>query len=274
MTMDTSGQFGIGTTSPSAQLDVVGDTELNGDCTITGDISAVNACLTNVTTSGRLNALGYVVAGIGSGGVALTDNDGYGNANVTFNHTAGTPEKTGRAGRIEVNCDGSGSTEAYMDFELKSVSEGVTGNLTSIMRLQENSGMTMYKDATFDGDLTVDTDTLYVDSTNDRVGINESSPVRALDVLGPVVFTDSNGRYLNFGQSTAGGLHHFDYYSGDTQTNPFYINYYSGEDTIINGNGGSVRLGGTGTTSDKLRVQGDATIDDRLSVTTLVGTNA
>ena len=274
MTMDPNGQFGIGTLTPSAQLDVVGDTELNGDCTITGDISAVNACLTDVTASSRLNAVGYVIAGLGSGGVALTHNDGYGNANLTFNHTAGTPEQTGRAGRIEVNTDGSGATEAYMDFELKSVSDGVTGSLNSIMRLQENSGMTVYKNATFNGDLTVDTDTLYVDSTNDRVGINESSPVRALDVVGTALITDSNGRYLNIGQGTTTGLHHFDYYSGATQTNPFYINYYSGEDTIINGNGGSVRLGGTGTTSDKLRVQGDATVDDTLTVTTLSGTNA
>ena len=30
---------------------------------------------------------------MGSGGVALTINDGYGNANVTFNHLAGTPEQ-------------------------------------------------------------------------------------------------------------------------------------------------------------------------------------
>ena len=37
-------------------------------------------------------------------------------------------------------------------------------------------------DGTFTGDLTVDTDTLYVDSTNNRVGIGTSSPTRNLHV--------------------------------------------------------------------------------------------
>ena len=39
---------------------------------------------------------------------------------------------------------------------------------------------------TFSGDLTVDTDTLYVDSTNNQVGIGTSSPSYALDVDGQI----------------------------------------------------------------------------------------
>lgn len=39
---------------------------------------------------------------------------------------------------------------------------------------------------TFSGDLTVDTNTLYVDSTNNRVGVGTSSPATALDVTGTV----------------------------------------------------------------------------------------
>ena len=41
------------------------------------------------------------------------------------------------------------------------------------------------------GDLTVDTDTLIVNSTTDRVGINKAVPTVALDVVGDVVITDS-----------------------------------------------------------------------------------
>ena len=41
------------------------------------------------------------------GGVALTINDGYGNANVTFNHLGGVPEQVGNALRIETNTDGT-----------------------------------------------------------------------------------------------------------------------------------------------------------------------
>jgi hypothetical protein len=41
------------------------------------------------------------------------------------------------------------------------------------------------------GDLTVDTDTLIVNSTTDRVGINKAVPTVALDVVGDVVITDN-----------------------------------------------------------------------------------
>jgi imidazoleglycerol phosphate synthase glutamine amidotransferase subunit HisH len=40
------------------------------------------------------------------------------------------------------------------------------------------------------GDLTVDTDTLIVNSTTDRVGINKAVPTVALDIVGDVVMTD------------------------------------------------------------------------------------
>lgn len=41
----------------------------------------------------------------------------------------------------------------------------------------------------FDGDFTVDTDTLHVDSTNNRVGIGKTNPTTALDVVGTVTAT-------------------------------------------------------------------------------------
>lgn len=47
-----------------------------------------------------------VTAGTG-GEVSLTTNDGYGNANITFNHTAGTPDQAGSAGRITSEVDGT-----------------------------------------------------------------------------------------------------------------------------------------------------------------------
>jgi hypothetical protein len=45
-----------------------------------------------------------------------------------------------------------------------------------------STGGTFYGDVAVTGDLTVDTNTLYVDSTNNRVGIGTSSPSAALDV--------------------------------------------------------------------------------------------
>lgn len=67
----------------------------------------------------------------------MTVNDGYGNANLTFNHRNGVPEQNGAAGRVEVNTDSTGT--ATMDFELKNnVTSGAAVNLTSIMRLQSD----------------------------------------------------------------------------------------------------------------------------------------
>jgi len=57
-------------------------------------------------------------------------------------------------------------------------------------------------DVTIAGDLTVDTDTLYVDSTNNRVGINTSSPSYAIDVVG---LTD-NSIYAEFSNNSSRAL--------------------------------------------------------------------
>jgi hypothetical protein len=74
------------------------------------------------TGTGDMSTNGNIQSGRGSGGVALTINDGKGNANVTWNHEDGVPEQNGNAARIEVNTDST--TGATMYFELKS---GVTG---------------------------------------------------------------------------------------------------------------------------------------------------
>jgi hypothetical protein len=104
---------------------------LNGESGLTYDGST----LLNLT--GQLTATSHVQSGANSGGVALTINDGYGNANVTFNHLTGVPEQDGNSARIEVNTD-SGSN-AIMYFELKSsVTSGTAVQTDSIMQLNDN----------------------------------------------------------------------------------------------------------------------------------------
>jgi hypothetical protein len=68
--------------------------------------------------TGDYKTTGHFVSGVGSGGVALTINDGQGNANVTFNHENGIAEQAGNAGRIIVNTDST--TGASMSVELLS----------------------------------------------------------------------------------------------------------------------------------------------------------
>ena len=97
-----------------------------GDYKTTGDF---------ITAGGTSSA---VKVGDGSGSMSLTTNDGYGNANICFNHVNGVPDVTGNSGRIECNVDSTSGASMY--FELKS---GVTGgsatSLNSIMTLTESA---------------------------------------------------------------------------------------------------------------------------------------
>jgi hypothetical protein len=97
----------------------------------------------DVTASGKFIANSYVRAGNGSGGVSLTHNDGYGNANVTFNHEGGVPEQNGNAGRIEVDTDGT--VDASMTIELKSnVTGGSAVSLTTAARFSDTDQILYY----------------------------------------------------------------------------------------------------------------------------------
>jgi len=82
-------------------------------------ISYAFSALTNKTSgTGDYLTTGDIGSGENSGGVALTVNDGYGNANVTFNHRNGVPDNTSStqsAYRIEAATD---SDTASMSFEM------------------------------------------------------------------------------------------------------------------------------------------------------------
>ena len=84
--------------------------------------------------------------------MALTINDGYGNANVTFNHRSGVPEQTGKSGRIEVNTDAT-SGDAYMYFELGDATANTAFQTSEILRLS-SSDIVASKPVTFNSGVT------------------------------------------------------------------------------------------------------------------------
>ncbi|WP_370242913.1 hypothetical protein [Marisediminitalea sp.] len=105
-------------------------------------------------STGNYSTTGHIISGRGSGGVALTINDGKGNANVTFNHTAGKPEQDGNAARIEVNTDSTSG--ANFSFELGSgVTAGADTNLNVVMQLWENDIQLFGKDIWRQGTVSV-----------------------------------------------------------------------------------------------------------------------
>jgi len=91
----------------------------------------------NDTGTGGYSTTGsYWEVGEGGGAAALTVNDGYGNANVTFNHRSGTPDQTGNAARISVNTDST--SNANIEFEVKSnVTSGTPVTPTTVMQAYE-----------------------------------------------------------------------------------------------------------------------------------------
>ena len=89
---------------------------------------------------GRHLIAGYVNSGANEqagGTIGLTLNDGYGNANLTFNHTNGVPDRSGSSARIAVSVD---SNQELMDFQLKgSVEAGSAAPLATVLRLQDDN---------------------------------------------------------------------------------------------------------------------------------------
>ena len=160
----------------------------------------------------------------------------------------------------------SGSAVEVMTFTQTEINVPVDNTVTSA---KLSGALTTPSDLTVTGALTVDTNTLVVDATNNRVGINNSSPVEMLTVGSTsdtnvrVQFLSSTtgGNTIQFGDGTGAGA-----YSG-------YINYTHSDDVLAFATGGSERmriLGGSvgiGTSSP------DTGLDCAITNYTFSGTN-
>ena len=231
-------------TAVSGNLDVSNGVDVTGNITVTGtvdgvDIAALNtSALTTSTTfggdvSGTYDAIvvandshthtfdnltsktsgtgdyattGDIQSGKGSGGVALTINDGGGNANVTFNHKDKIPEQNGASGRIEVNCDSTTAGNAKMYFELLgNVTSGANTTLTNILTLNEDS-IDALKPLDVTGDITVSgtVDGVDIAGSIDQAVLTTSSPtfsapsVTDLYVDDQIISTGDTDTYFQF----------------------------------------------------------------------------
>lgn len=160
--------------------------------------------------------------------------------------------------------------------------EVVVYDTFSIFSNEFDNDITVGGNLTADGDLTVDTDTLYVDSTNDRVAVGASSATYDLDVQG-----NTNGNVItrvknsSAGTSARAGIflendeasvftiqNSSSAYNGvSSWTNAGVISTASDHDNglILNSQSGGVRFQ-TGTT-ERMRVDGANVLIGKTSVT-------
>lgn len=159
---DGTGKVGVGQTTPTAKLHVNGDATISGNLTVSGTTTSVST--TNTTVADALITLNQGETGNGiTGNIAgfeVDRGEDTGNDNPIARFVFDDADD-----KFKTQLESGSDTGTYNAAGLvASTIEGTTG--------------------TFSGDLAVDTNVLKVDTTNNRVGVNITSPTVALDVSG------------------------------------------------------------------------------------------
>jgi hypothetical protein len=146
------------------------------------------------------------------------------------------------------------------------VTGNVAGNLTGSVLTAAQTNITSLgtlSSLAVSGDLTVDTNTLYVDSTNNRVGIGTTSPSSVLDLTGlgttQIEFNNTGQSSTSYIGNDATGL-----FVGTTTNHPFRVATNNTERARIDSSG---NLGiGTSSPLALLHVEGNALVTGNLTV--------
>jgi len=252
-TTDGDGDFFVVVDDVNAQrkltkgnINISGFNNDAGYTTNVGDITGVTAG-TNLTGGGTS---GTVTINMATGGIG-----------------AGTYGSTGNGTKIDtITVDAYGrvtavATGATGDILGVTAGSGLTGGGTSgtvTLNVGAGTGVTVAADTVSIGQdvattaspsfagLTVDTDVLYVDSTNDRVGVNKTNPAYDFDVAGNArVTTIRVGSYI--------------YHDGDTNS---YLRFIAADDVQLVSGGRQMLRMDEGTDPDRLRFVTDSNWTD------------
>ena len=177
---DTNGDINI---SPDGTGTVVIDTDLDVD-----NINVNGNTVSSTDTNGDIN-----LSPNGTGTVVINTDLDVDNINVNGN----TIISTDTNGNIALTPNGTGEVDiSKVDIDSGTI-DGTTIGASS-------AAAGTFTTLTASGDLTVDTDTLYVDSTNNRVGVGTTSPSANLEIDAG----SASGTHLQI--TTTGSGHNFD----------------------------------------------------------------
>ena len=159
--------------------------------------------------SNDLSTTGDIVAGRGSGSIALTINDSEGNSNVTFNHQNGVPDQNGNSGRIRVNTDRSGGATAFMGFELKdNVTGGADEELSRILTLNPGSVVPGSNNNLDLGSSSLKWGTVYATTFNGAFQGNATTATTATNAnnvnINNITSSNDTKKFIHFGDLTNG----------------------------------------------------------------------
>lgn len=217
--------LGVVQTFTSVQTFTGGITASAGTLTLSGGAAATTSIGTNGTTGSTT-----------IGGLAQTGTIGVGRSNAT-----------------QIVNIANGATISASTKTLNIGTDGVSGSITNITVGSANGTTTNVL-----GNLAVDTNTLFVDAGNNRVGIGNASPTHTLNVAGNnynirTASTDNQYGY-NLGRNTTDG---FLYFYGDQTA---FVGY------VFTGiNGDQVRITSTASANNYVQLTGGAGVGPTIS---------
>ena len=189
----STSRVGINEATPGASLDVGGDVNIQSDMNATSK------------TSGGL----VVAGGVGVGGDVYASNVVLSGDFTVDTDTLIVNSTTDRVGINEATPDASLDVGGDVNIQSDVNATSKTSAALVVAGGVGVGGDVYASNVVLSGDFTVDTDTLIVNSTTDRVGINKAVPTVALDVDGDVVISndftvDTNTLHVDSGTDSVG----------------------------------------------------------------------
>jgi hypothetical protein len=182
----SAGSVGVGTATPAYTLDIVGDINFTGNLTQNGTEFEGGG---GAWTAGTGSAIYYTAGNVGiantnpqhtlSIGSNLYVEDAGSNVLVVVGNVSANTITLGEIGIVPSYGLDDVVSESNTTTKTVHLSNVTTGVITT-------SNAVIGGELAISGNVAVDTDTLFVDSVNDRVGVGTTTPGSALDVVGDV----------------------------------------------------------------------------------------